>query len=100
MEVPITGNGTTAFFLRAGRWQLSFRGTIAAATVVALKSGEDATGANHVPVTSSVTDAAYQAITGALPEPEILVGGGYYSFTTTDFGASAGVVAVLRYLGQ
>lgn len=100
MEVPITANGTVAFWLRPGRWQLAFQGTIDTSTVIALKSGSDSTGANHVAVTSSVTDEAYQAITGGLPEPEMVYGGCYYSLVTTDYGSSTGIQAVFRYLGQ
>lgn len=99
MEVEITESGTTAFYLREGRYRVELAGTLAGSAKVALKAGSDTTGTNHVPVTDS-DGVALEWTPSVTPEPQFLRGGGYMSAVCTDFGASADVRLLLRYASQ
>jgi len=95
MELLITANGTTAFFLPAGSYRVDVGGTLGGSTVLALKAGASSDGSDHVAVTSDGTTAVTYA-TGAIPEPFILEGGGYFSVVTTDFSGSSGLSMTFR----
>lgn len=90
MEIPITANGTKAFFLDPGHYRYEVGGTLAAGASVSLMAGPSADGAGHVPV-NDIDGVAIQHTSSATPAPQIVWGGGYYSVVTTNLGASSGV---------
>lgn len=91
MERLITADGTDEFYMRPGRYVLTFHGSPAAGTNVELR------GANGV-VLKTPAGADVEITGGVLPEPVEVACSGMMSLVTTSFAGSSNLRATFSRL--
>lgn len=91
MEVEITADGTEVVYVRDGVWCLDISATTwGGSTQVAIKAGAASDGSDHVPVKDAFGDARVASENFG---DCICYGGKHYSFVTSSYSGSAGLVA-------
>lgn len=102
MEFELTGNGTFPIHLPPGKYRYEISGTLGGSTAVALKAGPSADGSDHVACTydGTPTGTAISHASGAVPEPQVIQGGGYISLVVSSYSGSSDLLAIFRYLGE
>lgn len=95
MQVELTANGTTAFYVREGLWRVELLGTVDTSTTITLKSGPSSDGSDHVTILDDLgANMVWNASGG--PKPQFAKGSGYFSAVVANYDASANLVLIFR----